>query len=374
MNKQVVHNKIAQITWITYTNYGTFLQAFALQQVLNQLGYDSVIIDDSRLVNENISWKSRILIFLSSIYHLNYFKNRKRQKLYDNFASSFLNVDYCWRDYGDVNSRYGIFVCGSDQIWSPLLPNHHNGFYFASFASENAKKIAYAPSLGCKTIPKAYASLTSKWLYRFAYLSARETSGTKILEEITGRKDIETVIDPTLLLSSEQWSNFEKTNSKLPSKIYGRHYLLAYFLTKNTNYISIAKKIAKEKRLTLVAINSINGLSKYFDIIINCGPMEFLSVIANAQYVVTDSFHGSIFAIHFKRPFLTLKRFTSDAPNSQNARIENLFAKLEICDNFLGEEDKFIMPKEPNWSYIEELLKSERSLSINYLKTALSNG
>lgn len=249
--------------------------------------------------------------------------------------------------------------------------NHHDGFYFASFASETAKNIAYAPSLGSKTYSAEYAALTSKWLRKFSFLSARESSGAKILSEISGKNDVATVIDPTLLLPSNKWIDFEKKNSKASLKLQGRPYLLTYFLSRNSKYFNAAKRIAKEKGLLLVTLNSLPGLRKDFDIVLECGPMEFLSAIANAQYVITDSFHGTIFAIHFQRPFLTFKRFATNAANSQNARVENLFEKLEIKDNFLGEDDTLVLPETPNWERISELLNIERSDSLNYLKSAL---
>lgn len=371
MDKRTSHDKIAQITWITYTNYGTFLQAFALQQVLKQLGFNSALIDDSRYVGAIVSMKGRLLSLLSSIYHRTYFKNKRQKKLYRSFADSFLTIDRNWIDYKDLNNRYNTFICGSDQIWSPLLPNHHDGFYFASFASESAKNIAYAPSLGSKTYSAEYATLTSKWISKFSFLSARESSGAKILSEISGKNDVATVIDPTLLLPSKDWIEFEKKNTTTSSKLQCRPYLLTYFLTRNSKYFDAAKRIAKEKGLLLVSLNSLPNLHNDFDVVLECGPMEFLSAIANAHYVITDSFHGTIFAIHFHRPFLTFKRFATNAANSQNARVENLFEKLEIKDNFLGEDDPLRLPQQPNWKRISELLDIERSHSLNYLKSAL---
>ena len=365
--------KIAQITWITYPNFGTFLQAFALQYTLSKYNVDCYIIDDRIYANNQSYIRSLASKIFFSLRHRNLylFDQIKIERQYNNFKKKFIKIDNTWSTFSELNNKYSIFICGSDQIWSPILPNHYDGFYFASFASNSAKKIAYAPSLGSKTYREEFAELVRPWLDSFNALSAREETGAHILSEITGITDIPVVLDPTLLLTHSEWSEFERQNGNNPVKKKDA-YLLAYFLTFNEKYLEKTREIANAKGLKLILINNILGLSKYSDEIINCGPLEFLSALAGCNYFITDSFHGSIFALQLHKPFLTLKRFKDESYNSQNSRIENLFRLCDIKDNFLDETSYSSLPIEPDWKRIEKLISIERQKSLNYLKMALT--
>lgn len=360
---------IAQITWINYNNFGTFLQAYSLQQVLKRIGFISYIIDDKRFIKTNPS-----KLFLARLFHS--LKNKpsyifdqyKIDSLYKAFRNNFLNIDNSWKTLEDLSSKYSEFICGSDQIWSPILRDHNDGFYFASFAPENAKKIAYAPSLGSKTYSKDYETLVKPWLKGFQFLSAREKRGAEILEEISGCH-VQTVLDPTLLLSHNDWVRFEKGNPRNPLSP-DSHYLLAYMLSFNCVYLKRIKEIAEEKNLKLVFINNLDGLSEYADKCVNCGPLEFLSLIVNSTFFITDSFHGTIFALQFHKHFLTLKRFKENSAISQNSRIENLFHIIKMKDNFLDDSNFDKLPNLPDWDYIDKCLSEERKKSIQYLQEA----
>lgn len=365
---------IGQVTWITYLNFGTFLQAFALQKTIEKLGYESYIIDDKKIINQNSrGLKSLIWKFLSKCYYWTQrVTNKKpRRYYYNKFSDEHLLIDSKWRNLQGLSQSYNKFICGSDQIWSPLLPTQSGGFYYASFATKEKTKIAYAPSFGSNSYSKEYAELVRPWLNEFQYLSARELRGSQIISEITGIENIPVLIDPTLLLSSEEWVKFERNNRSMDIHI-SRPYLLAYFLTPNEMYLKKAREIANSRNLELVMFDNLKWNHDKGSIIINGGPMEFLTTIAHASYIVTDSFHGTIFAILFKRPFLTVKRFKDDEVSNQNSRIENLFAMLGIEDNFLDEKKLESLPTAPDWDNLEKILVEKRKEAFQYLKESIS--
>lgn len=359
----------AIITWISYPNYGSMLQAYALQQTLKRLGVDSKLIDDSRYVRPK-GFKCRIKNFVCSLLKAFLFQRRKSFSSFAYFKQNFLQVDAEWKNTSQLSDRYSRIICGSDQIWSSILPDHHNGFYFASFASEECEKIAYAPSIGSMTYSTEYAELVRPWIKNFKSLSSREKSGADILKEISARDDVAVVLDPTLLLSSEQWRELEKhSDYPLPDG----HYMFAYFLTFNETYLRFAKGKAAEMGLQLVTIDNLPMFGRYADrVLSDVGPVAFLRLIANADYVVTDSFHGSIFSIQYRKPFITVKRFSDNEPRCQNSRIYNLFELLGIRDNFLSGQELDRQPCVPDWNSVERALDTERQMSIDYLRKALA--
>lgn len=369
--------EIAQITWINYLNFGSILQAYALQQALGALGFRSRIIDDKSFVKlkgvrNHLGFIKSLL--LRPVWH---YYNHVKYRRYRNFIEEYIYVDYSWINEQDLLARYDTFICGSDQIWSSLLPNHHDGFYFASFVPEdNYLKIAYAPSIGSKQFDDRYAEMAKPWMQSFKALSSREQAGAEIISKITGRDDVEVVIDPTLLLPSSHWEALlaDKAHGTEPKK----KSLVAYFLTYNEEYLAVSKQIAAAKGLDLVIIGQDERMKKYAQTYLPAlGPLEFLNAMARAEYVITDSFHGTIFAIHFKRPFITVKRFKEGQNNNQNSRIENLFNILGITDNLLGVDELKAAyetsdyPEIPEWGKIEAEIERSRRASQKFIKRNL---
>lgn len=361
--------KIGQITWITFPNYGTFLQAYALQYTLNTLGYKSRIIDDRRFTNLYVSPRLWMIKILGTLRHpkrnINWFKSRFNQFApYNRFKRHYLNIDKHWSNETKLSKRYDGFICGSDQIWSPLLPEHHNGFYFASFAETN--KIAYAPSIGSISVPKNQESQYKKWLSGFQSISMREAVASKEINRLTG-KVVPTVLDPTLLLTADEW----RIITKKPK--ISKPYILAYFLTYNQKYIEYLHKLAEESGYFLIVLGNDFEVIKHSQYNIeNVGPDDFIGLIQNAEYVITDSFHGTIFSIILNKPFVTFKRFKEGDSNNQNSRIENLFNLLGI-EHYYSEKDveyesvEFVC----DFSNINLKLKEQRSVSLSVLKRSL---
>lgn len=357
--------KTATVTWITYYNCGTFLQAYALQHIVESLGYENIILNDAVQVKGIRPFYKRILSTMKEkfVEVLKHNHSTRIKRCYNVFKKKYLRIDWNTADLDKVNHKYDIFLCGSDQIWSPILADF-KPYYFLNFTDK--KKIAYAPSLGSYSANEEWIKNAEPLLRRFSFISVREEQGANIISQILG-KEIPTVLDPTLLLMPNDW------NAIVPAKIIKskRPYLFCYLLTYNKEYLRYAQTYANEHGYLFVCMGISSSYNNQADKVIWGGPLEFLSAIKYAEVVITDSFHATIFSLLFKRDFFTLKRFKDSAWNNQNSRLENLLKKLSI-------EERFIVANE--WNKIGQIdydsvfnkLNKERKKSLDYLRSALA--
>lgn len=326
----------ATITWITYHNFGTFLQAYALQQYIMQRGWNNAILDDSTMIEIHMNWKYQIKKFLMRIFQTSYRKYEQSRKysdsLFDEFKHKCLIIDNEIDNLSKLDEKYDIYICGSDQIWNPFsLENPNSGFYYASFAKK--KKIAYAPSIGVSEVPQQYQTKLKELANSFDFLSAREQQGVEVLHELTN-KNVVKVVDPTMLLNTEQWNMLLPQNAPCDKE----KYILAYFLTPNQTFIRTALDYAKQKELRLKIFFTDKSYYNYKCDLITASPIDFIHYIRNATCLFTDSFHGSIFASIFHIQFFTFKRFKQTA-TSQNSRVENLLKMMGISERLLDEDN-----------------------------------
>lgn len=370
--------KAAIVTWIKYNNFGTFLQAYALQQMLSRMGIDSCILDDHTIIEEGRSAKSSNVLrssffscrrMLSILYRYgveSYLKGKQSDKLYTQFKHEHLHIDAHIQPLTALNDKYDIFICGSDQIWYPssLI---FSPYYYLDFATK--KKIAYAPSIGTTQYPTVFIPKVRPLLERFDSLSVREKMGADIIGSIVGRK-VPAVLDPTLLLEREDWERLA-----LSKTFCKKDYLLCYFLTYNEIYVRYAVEYARRHSLRIVTF-TIPGLKNNFaDVVLAAGPQEFVTAIKYARVIFTDSFHGTIFSLHYQKEFYTFKRFDDDAPNNQNSRVNNLLQLAGLKRHFIDKDSLSLIESLPAIDYeiVDFSLSREREKSIQYLKDSLNN-
>lgn len=373
--------KIAIVTWSTYNNYGTLLQAFALQNYIQRLNFSCEIISDKFIIEKTTNCKAqnnendgnkinRIKKYLANPKEaLKILKIKLRKKKYFHiwndsndktmdFRNHLLKINYdtSFDNLSSISGLYDIFVCGSDQIWSSIIK--YEGFYFLNFTSK--KKIAYAPSMSSDAWSEEFVCKLKRDLKDFTALSTRENTTSLHLSGILNR-DVKHVCDPTLLFQKNDWEAF---CSKIQNK--KRKYLLCYFLENKTEYFDYAKNKSKELGLKLMLIPSCPAftISKYC-IKEAVGPLEFVSLFRDASYVLTDSFHGTIFSLIFEKQAGILKRFEDGDPNNQNIRIISLLQTLGYNDVFT--EDVFQLDSKK----VKERLDKHREESQYYLRVAL---
>lgn len=328
--------KIGFITTHQYRNFGTFLQCYALQYVLESLGHEVEIIDYRRKEYQRGKIE-RLRIWLGNIRRYpvknlrkvqNCIRTIKRNRLFQIFYFQYFHLSSeSYATFDELKSHppvYDLYIAGSDQIWNPSL----NGFikaYFLTFVPEG-KKTSYAPSIGITSLNEVQKRQFAILLSDYQHISCREKTGVQLLNEC-GIKNVVQVVDPTLLLPSSFWQSLAKKSSLSSKDNYG----LAYFLSCDEEKEHIVAPLYHMlKRFDLTMDNTCNSQS-----ILAAGPCEFLSLIRNADFVCTDSFHGVVFSVIFQKEFYALPRHRLDSANSQNSRIIDFL-------NDLGLEERWI--------------------------------
>ena len=364
-------------------NYGSSLQAFAIQYVINKLGFKNKIIDYDEYCH-NIRWRVRPILddFFYQVMRIidpvskllfskkyKWFIDRNIQKMgFDLFEKENMTLTQkkfkTSKEIEEDAKNYDICICGSDQIWNPLL---FDPVMFLDFCNnKRTKTIAYAPSFGVSNLDKNKDEI-KKLLEGINRISVREEAGAKIVKDLV-KNDVPVVLDPTLLVEKKEW---EKILKPIKSD---EPYILCYFLGKKYiphKFIENLKKETGYKVINICTYRTMNGIES--ECITTASPSEFLSYISNAAYVCTDSFHGTIFSIIFQRQFFTFKRFGKEKGN-QNSRIYTL---LNICKLKcrLIDYAKVTADGIPDLDYEKPMsnLEAKIKLSKKYLELALKN-
>lgn len=349
--------KIGIITVCGNNNYGNKLQNYALQTVLEKKGFavNSLWIDCMHYCNKCKQIMKVIYKDIHSIFC-------KREKNFIKFNKEFIKY-YKKRiifteQLHKEEKKFDFFIVGSDQVWNY---GHVNNFdIFLLKGINQIKKISYAASFGVEIIPQNLKRTYIDGLKDFKCISTREDKGQEIVKEITGRKDTEVLVDPTMLLTAKEWDKV----SKKPEMLKTTKYILNYFLGELSNERkSEIERIAKDHECEI--INILDKKSPFYE----CGPSEFLYLEKNAFLVCTDSFHSSVFAILYNTPFLVFDR--EDKIESMNSRIETLLSKFNLEDRkYKGK----ITSKDlkANYSEAYKILEKEREKSKKYLEKALN--
>lgn len=374
-------NNIAVLTW-KINNYGTALQAFALVKFINEcctincslLNYSFpekkllVQVNRNNLIDYFHKIKNRIYIDLkekkNKKYVLYYYKSieRQNQRFY-NFYQSIPhdNVKVCFDNKLYFDNKYNRIIVGSDQVWSP---KYFCDTYFLDFIPKS-KRYSYAPSLGVSKLSNQEKMYLHEKVQDFQAVSVRERIGQKMLKELLADKDVTCVVDPTLLFDEKEWDRLlDVCDSKCED------YLLVYTLSTSKWYKSIIEKCKNTMNIKEVKyLTSNDNLFFYHSnpfIITDAGPREFVQLVRNAKFVVTDSFHGLCFSIIYKKQFVCLDRF-GNKRGEENSRIISLLESLELQDAFCSRRNFSI--KEINYFFVSSLLNSMVERSKNYLFT-----
>lgn len=336
--------KIGVITWFHYENYGTILQAAALQEYLKSIDTEPALIEipfyqiDSRQIRVSFSEriKSRISNKIVEMSFGKYFAV-KSKKFHDAIYSRY-NVLPIKDSFSKTCNGFDLLICGSDQIWSPYW---YNDFYFANFPDITVPKISYAPSIGVKEIPPYLQGTYHSTLKHFMKLSVREENARKEVERITGLP-CQTVMDPVFLLDRQYWLKVIE-NREEPKE----DYILCYMLDDKKDHWKAIHEFAFKHNMKLVIIPMKSG--SYLEKGEHCydaGPYEFLNLIANARYVLTDSFHASAFSIILQKQFYVFERTAKTDAHSQNSRIYNLLEISGLNDRIQEFNNKRIQEAE----------------------------
>ncbi len=359
-------------------NYGVYLQAYAMQKKVEDFGYDAEIIHYVKRT-ESVSSsgkKSKIKrLLLHPVQTKKIIDNKimksgsnfaGRSFAFSKFASKNFNLTRLCNDMSDaeeIGKKYDAVVCGSDQIWNPVHTDC-NPYYFLQFVPAE-KRIAYAPSVACEEIPGKYLENFKNYISSFSSISVRESSGAELVEKITGRK-CENTVDPTLLYDRNFWNEFA-----YPERIVKEPYIFCYFLGGTEIHKKAIDRIEKEtgKKVVLSPFDSeINNLKKgekiYADI------EQFLTLVRDADFVLTDSFHGIAFSVNFRKSFAAIKRHDIDA--GKHTRVNDFLSKINLADRIVTDEniDTFNF-SETNYEVSENILQNWIKSSEDYFRKSL---
>lgn len=379
--------KVGIVTVYKNVNYGSKLQSYALQYTLRKIGVD---IAENLLVHKDsqsqLDTNNAILkycnlllrVFKNPCLVYNRFFNRsvyKEIKNRSNIFSLYLKEYISESKHSplEIEKRlnngiqdYSYFICGSDQIWAP---NQFNEAYFLSFVKDKKIKISYATSIGLPVIPDNLIPEYKRLISNIGHISIREQDGADIVKKITGL-DVPVVLDPTLLLTRDEWLEHSSE-----FQIDG-DYILCLFLGENKQYRRWVERFNKKQNYKIITLpmKSIDykfGDNQYF----NVGPKEFISLLANASVVCTDSYHGMLFSINFNKNFYGFLRFEENHPLNQNSRVINFLSSLNLTDRIINNENILANNDNSlsiNWKEVNDLIEKKRDFSIDFLKRSLN--
>lgn len=353
-------NKVGIVTINDNNNYGNRLQNYSMQQVMEKLNVCSTTLKNNSYINTKNNYLLRII--KNSIRYIlrknSYSKNKERKICYEQFNMNIKFSRKCITPFSKLDRKYDYFITGSDQVWNPMFGRLRE-VDLLEF-TEPKKRISYAASFGISSLPKQYNEKLKNALKNYKAISVREDAGKKIIEDIVGRKDVQVLVDPTMLLTAEEWDKVAKRPEQLKTDKYILNYFLGELSEKRKAEIN---RIAKENNCEV--INILDKNSPFY-----CtGPSEFLYLEKHAFLVCTDSFHSSVFAILYNRPFIVFGR--EDNTVSMNSRIETLISKFNLKNReYNGKE---ITKENLKHDYTEayKILEEERKKAINFLINAL---
>ncbi len=386
-------NKIILVTFYS-NNFGACLQAFALKNKIEEIcdksecvlmssQDDIVALTDNEFSGLKASikiFKSRVVTniksLLSKIFGRKYNMQAKEildLRRYYKFRKNMLNLhksEYYGKDafnlsYDDVDA----FVCGSDQIWNPVMLGEVNPINFLTFVRGGTKKIAYAASIGCSKLPEQYQADFINYIDDFDLITLRETHGQKIVKQLTG-KDCSVVLDPSLLYGKQWWSQF--ANNRFTRK-YSKNkpYIFCYIFNKYSLPVEIIESVEKLTGYNVIVVNPSKIMEERNWIFVkDAGPLEFVSLLKNSSYVITDSFHGIAFSINFNKPFYAFLRENKDNPYSMNSRIYSILDLFDLNDRLINSALNKLT--DIDYSAVNLLLDKYRDKSERLLAGALN--
>ena len=349
------------------SNYGSVLQSIATLEILKHLGADAEIIDYQRADERGL--KS----VLATVKHKDGYSNPLKKLLYvvirfpmewmaqrkfDEIRADNLKMTVRCKNTSDLKDLHAdLFMTGSDQVWGPVLTEPYDENYFLGFVDDKKKKIAYAASFGKTKFDENIERAFRDYLLRYDHIAVREDSAKRMLDSWGIHCDGQ-VLDPTLLLNGDEWSRLIEKDRKYP-------YVLIYQIHNNPRLNELGKEIAARLKLPLYRVSaSLHQFNRGGKFIYLPDLGGFLSAIKNCSFFVTDSFHGTCFAINFNKQFVEVL-----PTNGTASRNQSILSLTGLTDRIIhGVDDLSIINTRIDYSPVNEIIEKERSRSIETLR------
>lgn len=370
---------IGIITIHKINNYGSVLQAYALQKVCEDLGYKVEIIDydfpNKFHQNNKYSTASDTQPnepkWIKALFAKALVRQHKGIRLFiDKYQNLSSNKYHKVEDFTANPPAYDVYITGSDQLWSP---RHCNGdpAFMLYFAPDNALKISYAASIGSNAITEELKNAYIGLLSRYKHISVRENTGADVIRSLINKKAT-VVLDPTLLLNKDEWNKVAT-----PKRLVMKKYILCYFLNYTFNafpYVDeLAMDMQKQTGYEIVRVarppHKLSFINTTYQI--GASPEEFLALVRDAEIVLTTSFHGTAFAVNYGKPVFTVVQDR----NASDSRQVSLMHNLGLDKQVLSIKDKFPTASDANYNVDKEqtVLNQLRLDSKLYLEKALKD-
>jgi len=368
--------KIGIITYHSANNYGAMLQVYALQEIVKKYYKDVHIIDyRNKKVEDNYKilkfhGKNPIRLTKQLIQNLkNLPRNYRRNKKFVDFKNTYMQLSQNkYKSQIDLKQNapdYDVYITGSDQVWSTHITGELEDAYTLNFGKDTVKRISYAASIGKSKIEEKYQKQYQTKLAKMDCISVREEIAKEELQKFM-QKDMEVVLDPTLLMDTKEWDKIaDQSQEKIEEE-----YILVYELLQDNTIKKIVEMLKEKTNLKVVSLKSCS-ISKediYKDEYIT-GPIEFVSLIKHAKYVVTNSFHGTVFSLLYEKEFFAIP------PQKTGARIISLLEKLKLRKRIVTESEieQLHLEEKIDYKKVKEILEKERQQSIKFLVKSIED-
>lgn len=394
MNKRVCEKNKAGIITLYHGNYnfGGLLQAYALPKVLKDYfkveaeQIDYIPIEKKAKKKDNCNKQAIFPRLYQIIYKFGIIffdvlckKNLcQRKRAFDEFMNEIPHSSITY-DYDSIQNislnQYQFFLCGGDQIWNDQKEKQNIKIYTLQFVTTGAKKISYAPSMAVLETTPDFKRIMSNGLNQLDAISVREKKSVSILKLLTNKK-IDVVVDPVLLMTENEWIDVIISPKKKEK------YILCYLLGDSVEHRKAVKKIAQKIHLPILTfphifLNVVRKCDLLFGDIhdYTSGPLEFLGLIKNAEFVITDSFHACVFSMIFEKPFVVFERNKIGEKGNMNSRIYDFLEEYHLESQLVTEKELEDMEEIPqvDFTYAHAHWKKRREESLKYLENALKD-
>lgn len=366
--------KCGLITFHNSHNYGSVLQTYAMVKTLKLFELHVDVINyrspyttaafETHLWSPYKTLKLNVEDFILQ-YILGF--GRKREKAFNHFIQNNFPLTQAYTSEKEIPPIYDILICGSDQIWNPVASGKAAPVYFLAFGRDDCIRFSYAASSGSTKFAEGRLEELLSYLSKFKCIGVRET----FMQDYIGHTfKMNSCVnpDPTILLPKEEWEKIESSIHGLPE-----NYLLVYSLAKIDEVLDFAKQIASQLKLPLVHINPDRRLGylkhKYVDYNLNeVAPEQFLWLFHHASFIVTNTFHGNMFSVIYRKDFINY------TPNKQDTRILTLHNQIGLNNSRLLSDISQFHKNMVSISYtsIEERIQAYRNSGLEYIKQAIS--
>lgn len=348
-------------------NYGSALQAFALQHYLESFGHRVELIDYifPRKI-DTLAYKKYVQL-TKDLLTGRFKKVRRFRKFYDYYYHCTEKQYMTPSSLEDADFDYDIIFTGSDQVWNPIHIKEDYSF-FLPFVKNGIRKCSYSSSFSVDRIPVDIQPTVKSFLQTYDCISVREKSGQKIVRDLIG-KDVPVTCDPTMLLNREEWMKIAGSDQSKIESPYILLYILSYAYNPYPEIDGIISRVQSELNLPLVSLGGANDdyIKKNALIIRDAGPLEFLHLIDNAAFIITTSFHGTAFSLNFGKPFFSVVRDKTGF----DTRMVDLLERVNVdrAIPFTMNPDSIQVREKNDFVYDIEGFREE---SFSYLRQCLS--